>query len=120
MCLVMRKVNSDAASSHVYLWSPAPDSVNRAYHRIWGWVKMNTPTATSWGWGGADGIVEMTKGKLTYHFGRSLHRNDEADARAQLLGPPWRDLELQTQTAARSVAASGSARLVVQTADVRH
>ena len=72
------------------------------------------------GMGRRRGVVEMTKGKLTYHFGRSLHRNDEADARAQLLGPPWRDLELQTQTAARSVAASGSARLVVQTADVRH
>ena len=60
----------------VYISSPAPVSVNRAYHEIWGAVKRKAPTATSRGRGETYGIVEMTKGKLTYHFGRSLPSND--------------------------------------------
>jgi hypothetical protein len=31
----------------VHLSSPAPGSVNRAYHKIRGWVKRNTPTPIS-------------------------------------------------------------------------
>jgi len=39
--------------------------------------QRNAATATSWGWGKTDGIREKTKGKLTYHFGRSLLYNDK-------------------------------------------
>jgi hypothetical protein len=36
---VMRKVNADCASGEIYLSSPAPASVDRAYHKILGSVK---------------------------------------------------------------------------------
>jgi hypothetical protein len=51
--------------------------VGRAYHKIRGWVKGIAPTATSWGLGGAYGIVEVTICKAAYQFGRSLPLNDE-------------------------------------------
>jgi hypothetical protein len=37
----VRYVNSEPASRHVILWSPAPASVNRAHHKILGAVKGN-------------------------------------------------------------------------------
>jgi hypothetical protein len=58
--IVMRYLKADRAGRNVYLSSPAPASVDRAYHKSWGWVKMNAPTATSWGRGEAYGIVEKT------------------------------------------------------------
>jgi hypothetical protein len=67
---------SDPASRNVHRWSVTPASVDRAYHKIWGWVKSSAPTATSWGRGKAWGIVEITKGKLTYQLGGSLPLND--------------------------------------------
>ena len=74
--MVMRYVKAEPASSDVHLWSSGPGSVLSGYHKVREWVKGHASTATSWGWGDADGIVEMTKGKLTYHFGRSLPSND--------------------------------------------
>jgi len=74
---VMRKLNSDPTRRDVYLWSPAPDSVPPGYHKIWGWVKRNAPSATSWGRGKTDGIEEKTIGKLSYEFRRSLPLNDD-------------------------------------------
>ena len=47
VCYVMRNVNSEPASTDVHLWSAARASVNRAYHRIWGWVKGIAPTVRS-------------------------------------------------------------------------
>ena len=47
------------------------------YHKIRGWVKRFTPTATSWGRGDAYGIAEQTIYKLVYQFGRSLACNDD-------------------------------------------
>ena len=73
----MRYVNADPARGNVYLWSRAPLSVDRAYHRIWGWVKSNAPSATSWGQGGAYAIVQKTIGKLSHQFCRSVLCNDE-------------------------------------------
>jgi hypothetical protein len=72
----MRNLNSQPVDMDVYIWSPGPHSVDRGYHKILGWVKRNAPTATSWGRGEAYGIVEITKGKLTYHICRSLPCND--------------------------------------------
>ena len=46
------------------------------YHKILGVVKRNTTTATSWGGGGASGIVEETICKVTYQFCRILPSND--------------------------------------------
>ena len=77
MCFVMTKVKSEPGSSDVYLWSPAPDSVDRAYHRIWGRVKSNAPTVTFWGRVGAYGIAEEAICKVVYQFGGSLGNNDK-------------------------------------------
>jgi hypothetical protein len=38
--IVMRNLNSEAAGRDVYLWSPAPVSVVRGYHKILRLVKM--------------------------------------------------------------------------------
>jgi hypothetical protein len=40
---VMRNLNAEPTSSDVYLWSPAPHSIDRAFHKIWGWVKRSGP-----------------------------------------------------------------------------
>ena len=74
----MSYVKAEPASKNVHLWSPAPASVNRAYHKIWGWVKRNAPTAIYWGGGEAYGIVEQTICKVAYQCGRSLPSNDLA------------------------------------------
>jgi hypothetical protein len=58
-----------SAPGDVHLWSVAPASVNREYHRIWGCVKRNPWTATSCGFGGAHGIEKMTLCKAPYRFG---------------------------------------------------
>ena len=71
----MRNLNAERAGVDVHLSSMTPTSVNQGYHKTWGWVKRTAPTATSWGWGGADGIVELTKGKLSDQFGRLLHND---------------------------------------------
>jgi hypothetical protein len=49
----MRNLSTQLASGEVYLSSPAPDSADRGYHRIWGSVKGIAPAATYWGRGGA-------------------------------------------------------------------
>jgi len=46
---VMRNLNSESASGDLYISSPTPASVNRAYHEIWEPVKKGGPTAISWG-----------------------------------------------------------------------
>jgi len=46
------------------------------YHKIWGWVKKDAPTATSWGGDDQDGIAEMTIYKLAYRLGGCLLSND--------------------------------------------
>jgi hypothetical protein len=56
---------------------PARASVPSGYHKILGAVKRKAPIATSWGWGDADGIVEMTKGKLLYCPAGILPSNDD-------------------------------------------
>jgi hypothetical protein len=62
----------------------------------------------------------MTICKLGYQFCGNLPLNDEADAKAQLLGPPGETSNSRKpEQRPRSVAASASARLVVQTAGVR-
>jgi hypothetical protein len=43
-----------------------------------GRVKWNARTAISWGGGKSYGIAEMTEGKLSYKFRRSLLCNDKA------------------------------------------
>ena len=73
----MSYLNAHAAGRNVYLWSPAPVSMDRGYHKIWEWVKRNAPAARSWGRGKADGIGEMTIDKLAYAFRRSLRFNDD-------------------------------------------
>jgi len=74
----MSNLNSESASRDVYISSPLPASVDRGYHRIWGWVKKYDPTTTFWAWGGAYEIVEKMKGKLAYWGSRSLPSNDHA------------------------------------------
>ena len=69
---------------------PAPASVDRAYHKTWGWVKKNAPTATSWGWGKVEGIGEKTRCKLAYQFRGSLVNNDMRKVRVQLPPKPGR------------------------------
>jgi hypothetical protein len=78
MCFVMRKVKSHWPAGDVYLSTSALTSMDRAYHKIWGWVKSSGPTATSWGWGEAYEIVEKMKGKLLYRSAGLLHNNDKA------------------------------------------
>jgi hypothetical protein len=41
----MRNLNADRAGRDVHLSSIPPTSVDRAYHKIWGAVKKNAPTA---------------------------------------------------------------------------
>jgi len=48
----------------VNLSASVPASVNRAYHRIWGWVKSKRPDRNILGLGGAYEIVEKMKGEL--------------------------------------------------------
>jgi len=72
----MSYLNADPASRDVHLWSPVPVSVPPGYHKMLEAVKRIAPTATSWGWGDADGIVEMTKGKLLYCPAGILHNRD--------------------------------------------
>src|SRR5512139_1264269 len=72
VCFVMRKVKSHWPAGDVYLSSSVPASVDRGYHRIWGWVKEDGPTTTSWGWGDEEGIPEKTICKAVYQFGRGF------------------------------------------------
>jgi hypothetical protein len=83
----MRYVNAEPARRDVYIWSPGSVALNRAYHKIWGWVKRNAPTATSWGRGRIYGIAEMTICKVAYEFRRSLLSND-SPKRTALRGTP--------------------------------
>jgi hypothetical protein len=57
---MMSYLNAERAGRGVHLSSLVPDSVDRSYHEIWGWVKRNAPTVTSWGRGGASVVVEKT------------------------------------------------------------
>jgi hypothetical protein len=43
----MRYVKSYRCAGHLYILSPAPVSVDRAYHKVWAWVKGIAPTALS-------------------------------------------------------------------------
>ncbi|MBP1699611.1 MAG: hypothetical protein H6Q41_4799 [Deltaproteobacteria bacterium] len=72
----MSKVKSHWPAGDVYLSSSAPASVDRAYHKIQGSVKRNTPTATSWGRGDGYGLAEKTICKAAYQFRGSLGLND--------------------------------------------
>jgi hypothetical protein len=68
--------------------------MRRDLHKILRPVKRNAPTATSWGWGEAYEIVEMTKGKLSYEFRGSLGNNDQGTLRQRHCGTgpvlPWK------------------------------
>jgi hypothetical protein len=90
VCYVMSYLNAEPARRDVYLLSSAPASVGGGYHKIRGSVKKGAPTATSWGRGGAYGIVEMTKGKLIYQFPGSLLCKDIRNVEAQRQRPVGR------------------------------
>jgi len=51
--------------------------VNRAYHKIWRWVKRKAPTAICWGRGEAYRTVEGTRCKLPYRFCRTSRYKDK-------------------------------------------
>ena len=74
----MRYTKSDRAGGDVHLSAMAPTSMDRAYHKVWEWVKGIAPTATSWGWGETDEIVEKTICKISHEFPGSLLCNDKA------------------------------------------
>jgi hypothetical protein len=61
---VMSNPNSEPASSDVHIWSPAPVSVNRAYHKILELVKRSRISPPSWGSVGCHRSVEKMEGKL--------------------------------------------------------
>jgi hypothetical protein len=98
---VMREVNFDSPNRTVYLWSPARASVDRDYHRIWGWVKRNAPSATSWGRGGAYQAGGETICKAPSRFGRTLPFRRESGSgghEAEILAGDDPKGEMRTQS----------------------
>jgi hypothetical protein len=51
-------IEMESVSVDPYGWTVTPASMDRAFHKILGWVKRNAPTATFWGPGKTDGTGE--------------------------------------------------------------
>ena len=75
----MRDLNADRAGMDVHLSSPAPDSVDRGYHKIWRPVKGSRRTPPFWGSVGGDRSVGKMKGKLVYRPAGLSHINDNGE-----------------------------------------